>query len=175
MMSKTNFEVLQAKIITDPVVLDRLIAVWKFKENKIVFTNGCFDLIHRGHIEYLAKASAMGDVFVVGLNTDTSVRSIKGRSRPLQDEYSRALILAAMRFIDYVVLFNEDTPENLIRKIQPDVLVKGGDYKPSEIVGHDIVTAKGGKVVTIELVENFSTTQLIKKIRKSNKKKLKLF
>lgn len=174
-MSKTDFEVLQAKIITDPVVLDRLIAVWKFKENKIVFTNGCFDLIHRGHVEYLAKASALGDVLVVGLNTDASVRSIKGRSRPLQDEYSRALILAAMRFVDYVVLFDEDTPENLIRKIQPDVLVKGGDYKPSEIAGYDIVTAKGGKVVTIELVENFSTTRLIKKIRKSSKKKLKLF
>ncbi|NLI24216.1 MAG: D-glycero-beta-D-manno-heptose 1-phosphate adenylyltransferase [Bacteroidales bacterium] len=174
-MSKTDLEVLQAKIITDPVVLDRLIAVWKFKENKIVFTNGCFDLIHRGHVEYLAKASALGDVLVVGLNTDASVRSIKGRSRPLQDEYSRALILAAMRFVDYVVLFDEDTPENLIRKIQPDVLVKGGDYKPSEIVGYDIVTAKGGKVVTIELVENFSTTRLIKKIRKSSKKKLKLF
>lgn len=174
-MSKTDLEVLQAKIITDPVVLDRLIAVWKFKENKIVFTNGCFDLIHRGHVEYLAKASALGDVLVVGLNTDASVRSIKGRSRPLQDEYSRALILAAMRFVDYVVLFDEDTPENLICKIQPDVLVKGGDYKPSEIVGYDIVTAKGGKVVTIELVENFSTTRLIKKIRKSSKKKLKLF
>lgn len=174
-MSKTDLEVLQAKIITDPVVLDRLIAVWKFKENKIVFTNGCFDLIHRGHVEYLAKASALGDVLIVGLNTDASVRSIKGRSRPLQDEYSRALILAAMRFVDYVVLFDEDTPENLIRKIQPDVLVKGGDYKPSEIVGYDIVTAKGGKVVTIELVENFSTTRLIKKIRKSSKKKLKLF
>jgi len=174
-MSKTDLEVLQAKIITDPVALDRLIAVWKFKENKIVFTNGCFDLIHRGHIEYLAKASALGDVLVVGLNTDASVRSIKGRSRPLQDEYSRALILAAMRFVDFVVLFDEDTPENLIRKIQPDVLVKGGDYKPSEIVGYDIVTAKGGKVLTIELVENYSTTKLIKKIRKSSKKKLKLF
>jgi len=174
-MSKTDLEVLQAKIITDPVALDRLIAVWKFKENKIVFTNGCFDLIHRGHIEYLAKASALGDVLVVGLNTDASVRSIKGRSRPLQDEYSRALILAAMRFVDFVVLFDEDTPENLIRKIQPDVLVKGGDYKSSEIVGYDIVTAKGGKVLTIELVENYSTTKLIKKIRKSSKKKLKLF
>ncbi|MGB9746386.1 MAG: D-glycero-beta-D-manno-heptose 1-phosphate adenylyltransferase [Bacteroidales bacterium] len=174
-MSKTDLEILQAKIITDPVALDRLIAVWKFKENKIVFTNGCFDLIHRGHIEYLAKASALGDVLVVGLNTDASVRSIKGRSRPLQDEYSRALILAAMRFVDFVVLFDEDTPENLIRKIQPDVLVKGGDYKPSEIVGYDIVTAKGGKVLTIELVENYSTTRLIKKIRKSSKKKLKLF
>ena len=174
-MSKTDLEALQAKIITDPVALDRLIAVWKFKENKIVFTNGCFDLIHRGHIEYLAKASALGDVLVVGLNTDASVRSIKGRSRPLQDEYSRALILAAMRFVDFVVLFDEDTPENLIRKIQPDVLVKGGDYKPSEIVGYDIVTAKGGKVLTIELVENYSTTKLIKKIRKSSKKKLKLF
>ncbi|HQH41197.1 MAG TPA: D-glycero-beta-D-manno-heptose 1-phosphate adenylyltransferase [Bacteroidales bacterium] len=174
-MSKTDLEVLQAKIITDPVALDRLIAVWKFKENKIVFTNGCFDLIHRGHIEYLAKASALGDVLVVGLNTDASVRSIKGRSRPLQDEYSRALILAAMRFVDFVVLFDEDTPENLIRKIQPDVLVKGGDYKPSEIVGYNIVTAKGGKVLTIELVENYSTTKLIKKIRKSSKKKLKLF
>ncbi|NMB71277.1 MAG: D-glycero-beta-D-manno-heptose 1-phosphate adenylyltransferase [Bacteroidales bacterium] len=174
-MSKTDLEVLQAKIITDPVALDRLIAVWKFKENKIVFTNGCFDLIHRGHIEYLAKASVLGDVLVVGLNTDASVRSIKGRSRPLQDEYSRALILAAMRFVDFVVLFDEDTPENLIRKIQPDVLVKGGDYKPSEIVGYDIVTAKGGKVLTIELVENYSTTKLIKKIRKSSKKKLKLF
>jgi len=174
-MSKTDLEVLQAKIITDPVALDRLIAVWKFKENKIVFTNGCFDLIHRGHIEYLAKASSLGDVLVVGLNTDASVRSIKGRSRPLQDEYSRALILAAMRFVDFVVLFDEDTPENLIRKIQPDVLVKGGDYKPSEIVGYNIVTAKGGKVLTIELVENYSTTKLIKKIRKSSKKKLKLF
>jgi len=174
-MSKTDLEALQAKIITDPVALDRLIAVWKFKENKIVFTNGCFDLIHRGHIEYLAKASALGDVLVVGLNTDASVRSIKGRSRPLQDEYSRALILAAMRFVDFVVLFDEDTPENLIRKIQPDVLVKGGDYKPSEIVGYNIVTAKGGKVLTIELVENYSTTKLIKKIRKSSKKKLKLF
>lgn len=174
-MSKTDLEVLQSKIITDPVVLDRLIAVWKFKENKIVFTNGCFDLIHRGHVEYLAKASVLGDVLVVGLNTDASVRSIKGKTRPLQDEYTRALILAAMRFIDYVVLFDEDTPENLIRKIQPDVLVKGGDYKPSEIVGSDIVTAKGGKVVTIELVENFSTTKLIKKIRKSSRKKLKIF
>lgn len=174
-MSKTDLEVLQSKIITDPVVLDRLIAVWKFKENKIVFTNGCFDLIHRGHVEYLAKASVLGDVLVVGLNTDASVRSIKGKTRPLQDEYTRALILAAMRFIDYVVLFDEDTPENLIRKIQPDVLVKGGDYKPSEIVGSDIVTAKGGKVVTIELVENFSTTKLIKKIRKGSRKKLKIF
>lgn len=128
---------------------------------RIVFTNGCFDILHRGHVEYLAKAAAYGDVMVVGLNTDASVKRLKGPSRPVNDEYARALVLAALEFVSAVVLFDEDTPYNLIKTVQPDVLVKGSDYKPESIVGYDIVTAKGGKVVTVDLVEGFSTTNII--------------
>jgi len=112
-------------------------------------------------VEYLAKAAAYGDVMVVGLNTDASVKRLKGPSRPVNDEYARALVLAALEFVSAVVLFDEDTPYNLIKTVQPDVLVKGSDYKPESIVGYDIVTAKGGKVVTVDLVEGFSTTNII--------------
>ena len=130
----------------------------------IVFTNGCFDIIHRGHVEYLHKAATYGKTFVIGLNTDESVRKIKGENRPVNDEYSRAIVLAAFGFVDFVVLFEEETPYNLIKSIAPDVLVKGSDYKPEEIVGYDIVSSKGGKIVTIDFIPGFSTTDTIKKI-----------
>lgn len=133
---------------------------------KIVFSNGCFDILHRGHVEYLAKAASFGDVMVIGLNTDASVRCLKGPSRPVNDEKSRAFVLAGLEFVSAVVLFDEDTPYNLIKIVQPDFLVKGSDYKPENIVGYDIVTAKGGKVVTVDLVEGYSTTKTIEKMQK---------
>jgi D-glycero-beta-D-manno-heptose 1-phosphate adenylyltransferase len=161
MMGK--LKIIQSKII-DSVELDRTLSLWRFQQKIIVFTNGCFDILHRGHIEYLAKAASQGDVLVVGLNSDDSVRRIKGPTRPFQDELSRALILASLHFVDRVVLFEEDTPYNLISDVQPDILVKGADYKPEKIVGYDIVKAKGGKIVTIQLTEGFSTTNIIKKL-----------
>ncbi|MFA8451343.1 MAG: D-glycero-beta-D-manno-heptose 1-phosphate adenylyltransferase [Bacteroidales bacterium] len=140
---------------------------WQDQKSKVVFTNGCFDLIHLGHIDYLAKAADLGDVLVLGLNTDASVRRLKGESRPIKDEKSRASILAAMSFVDVVVLFDEDTPYDLISLVQPDVLVKGADYKPEDIVGYDVVKAKGGKVVTIEYLPGYSTTAIEHKIKHS--------
>ena len=150
--------------IIDVSDLKQALAYWKFKDMKIVFTNGCFDIIHRGHIEYLAKASSLGDVLLVGLNTDNSVKQIKGESRPIQDESSRALILASLSFIAGIVLFDEDTPYNLIKTVQPDILVKGSDYAPEDIVGYDIVKAKGGEVITIDITEGYSTTAVIKRL-----------
>ena len=135
------------------------------KGKKIVFSNGCFDILHRGHVEYLSKAAAFGDVMIIGLNTDASVKRLKGPSRPVNDEKSRAFVLAGLEFVSAVVLFDEDTPYNLIKTVQPDVLVKGSDYKPENIVGYDVVMAKGGKVVTVDLVEGFSTTKTIEKMR----------
>ncbi|MBO6027201.1 MAG: D-glycero-beta-D-manno-heptose 1-phosphate adenylyltransferase [Bacteroidales bacterium] len=139
---------------------------WRAQGLKVVFTNGCFDLLHRGHVEYLAKAADMGDVLVVGLNTDASVRRLKGEGRPVNDENARALVLAALSFVDAVVLFDEDTPYELIKAVRPDVLVKGADYKPEEIVGYDIVTSYGGRVETIDLVEGYSTTGMIASLRR---------
>ena len=141
---------------------------WKTQNQKLVFTNGCFDLLHRGHIEYLAKSALLGSKLIVGLNTDTSVKILKGNSRPLVDQESRAVMLAALQMVDAVILFNEDTPSELIKKISPNVLVKGNDYKIEEIVGYDIVLASGGKVETIELTKGFSSTSLIKKIKRLN-------
>ncbi len=140
-------------------------AVWKFKGKRIVFTNGCFDIIHPGHIAYLSKAKDFGDILVIGLNSDDSVRQLKGENRPIIPEKERAFMLASLRFVDAVVVFDEETPINLIEMLQPDVLVKGKDYKAEEIVGYDIVKAKGGTVETIELVEGFSTTSLIDKLK----------
>ncbi len=158
-----RLELIKQKII--PVAaLDQTLSQLHFQKKSVVFTNGCFDLLHRGHIIYLAKAASFGDCLVVGLNSDASVKSIKGPSRPIQDEQSRALILASLQFVSMVVLFEEDTPYNLIKKINPDILVKGADYKPEEIVGYDIVKSKGGEIITIDLVEGQSTTELIKKI-----------
>ncbi|MFO7789908.1 MAG: D-glycero-beta-D-manno-heptose 1-phosphate adenylyltransferase [Bacteroidales bacterium] len=131
---------------------------------KLVFTNGCFDLIHRGHVFYLAKAAALGSHLLVALNTDKSVKKIKGDSRPVQDQLTRAYVMAAFEFVDFVVFFNEDTPENIIRRILPDVLVKGGDYDIENIVGHDIVSRAGGEVKTIDFVKSFSTSKIIERI-----------
>ena len=137
---------------------------WKKKNRKIVFTNGCFDIIHRGHAEYLFKASQLGDILIIGLNSDESVRRLKGINRPLQDQYSRSVILASFHCVDYVCIFNEDTPYELIKTVQPDILVKGGDYNPEEIVGYDIVKAKNGEVITIDFVDGYSSSAIIRKM-----------
>ena len=158
------FEKICNKIL-DKEGLEKWLEDCRKNSKKIVFSNGCFDILHRGHVEYLAKAAAYGDVMVIGLNTDDSVRRLKGPSRPVNDEKARAFVLAGLECVTAVVLFDEDTPYNLIKTVQPDVLVKGSDYKPENIVGYDIVTAKGGKVVTVDLVEGFSTTGIINKIK----------
>jgi len=135
------------------------------KERKtVVFTNGVFDIVHRGHVEYLSKARELGDVLIVGMNTDASVRRLKGPKRPVVSQDDRAFVLAALRVVDYVCLFDEDTPYNLINEVVPDVLVKGSDWAINDIVGKDIVEAAGGKVQTIDYVPNRSTTNIIQKI-----------
>ena len=141
--------------------LEEKLNLWRKEGKTIVFSNGCFDILHRGHVEYLSKAADLGDILIIGLNTDTSVKRIKGPSRPVNDEKARAVVLAALEFVDAIMFFDEDTPYNLIKNVQPDVLVKGKDYKAEDIVGYDIVTNKGGKVETIELVEGFSTTNIL--------------
>jgi rfaE bifunctional protein nucleotidyltransferase chain/domain len=137
---------------------------WKSRGLKVVFTNGCFDLVHLGHVDYLEKARNLGDKLVLGLNTDKSVSDIKGPNRPVADEVSRARVIASMEFIDLVVLFGEPTPYELIKNLNPDILVKGNDYLAENIVGADIVKANGGEVKTIELVKGYSTSNLIKRI-----------
>jgi rfaE bifunctional protein nucleotidyltransferase chain/domain len=134
---------------------------------KVVFTNGCFDIVHRGHVEYLTKAKALGDVLFVGINTDASVKRLKGPARPIVCQDDRAFVLAAFHVVDYVCLFDEDTPHELINAVVPDVLVKGSDWKIDSIVGKDIVEAAGGTVQTIEFVPNRSTSDIIKKIADS--------
>ncbi|MEI7896652.1 MAG: D-glycero-beta-D-manno-heptose 1-phosphate adenylyltransferase [bacterium] len=146
--------------------LRKQIAVWRFKDKTIVFSNGCFDVLHLGHVEYLAKARDLGDILLVGLNSDDSVRRIKGPHRPVNKEAARAIILAALTFVDGVIIFGEDTPYELIKLIQPDILVKGKDYEGKEIVGTDIVRAHGGEIVTIELTRGYSTTHTIELAQK---------
>lgn len=135
-------------------------------QKKIVFTNGCFDILHVGHKRYLQQATTLGDILVVGVNSDASVKRLKGPSRPVNNEQDRAEMLSAMGFVDYVVIFDEDTPYELIKKIQPDVLVKGGDYKLDEVVGSDIVLARGGRLELISFVKGKSTTNIINKINR---------
>lgn len=154
-----------SKIVRNKEDLRTTLNQWRFKDEKIVFTNGCFDILHRGHVEYLAKAAALGSKLIIGLNTNASVHRLKGESRPINDEAARAILLSSLIFTDKIVLFDEDTPLELIRFIQPDILVKGNDYKPEEIVGYDILKAKGGEVVTIELTEGFSTTSILNKLK----------
>lgn len=152
------------KIIRKKEELECTLSQWRFKSEKIVFTNGCFDILHRGHVEYLTKAAALGSKLVIGLNTDASVKRLKGESRPINDQEARAIILSSLIFTDRIIFFEEDTPLELIRYIQPDILVKGSDYKPEDIVGYDIVKAKGGEVVTIDLTEGFSTTAILERV-----------
>jgi rfaE bifunctional protein nucleotidyltransferase chain/domain len=146
--------------------LRKQLAIWRFKGKSIVFSNGCFDVLHLGHVEYLAKARDLGDILIVGLNSDDSVHRIKGSHRPVNNEEARAITLAALSFVDGVIVFGEDTPIDLIKLIQPDILVKGKDYEGKEIVGTDVVKAKGGHVVTIELTKGYSTTHTIELAQK---------
>lgn len=159
-----RFDAVQSKII-DANNLEALLTYWKLKNRKVVFTNGCFDIIHRGHVEYLAKAADYGNELVIGLNTDNSVRRLKGETRPVQDEMARAAIMASLQFVSAVILFDEDTPYELIKKVQPDVLIKGSDYNIEDIVGYDIVKAKGGEIITMDFVEGYSTTSIIEKLK----------
>ncbi len=160
----TRLEAIQKKILKQPE-LGRLLAYWRFTNQKLVFTNGCFDIIHLGHIDYLARAASLGTRLLIGLNTDASTRRLKGPTRPINDQHARAMVLAAMSFVDAVVLFDEDTPLGLIRIVQPDVLVKGADYKPEDIVGYDVVTEGGGRVETMEFLPGYSTSLIEKRIR----------
>lgn len=137
---------------------------WKAAGLKVVFTNGCFDLMHIGHVDYLEKARALGDRLVVGLNTDASVQRIKGPSRPICDDFSRSRVLAALQSVDMVVFFDQDTPFDLIRALNPDILTKGQDYSIENIVGADFVLQNGGMVKTIPFVEGYSTSAIVQKI-----------
>ncbi len=153
------------KIYTDITKLQKKVEIWKFNNQDVVFTNGCFDILHVGHVDYLEKAAALGKKLVIGVNTDASVRTLnKGKDRPINDEYARMRILAALGFVDAVILFSEPTPLELITAIKPSILVKGNDYSVETIVGADVVLKNGGKVETIELVEGYSTTKIINKI-----------
>lgn len=136
----------------------------KSENKKVVFTNGCFDIVHAGHVDYLTKSKAFGDVLIVGVNSDISVRDIKGKKRPILNEKERALIISSLKPVDYVTLFDEDTPAKLIEELIPDILVKGADWAVEKIVGRDVVVANGGEVKTIEFVNNQSTSKIIQTI-----------
>ena len=155
---------LKEKIVSQDQALKEL-KTWREKNKKIVFTNGCFDIIHPGHIDYLSQARDLGDILVLGLNTDQSVRRLnKGSNRPINDERIRANVLAGLASVDLIVFFDEETPYNLIKLLQPNVLVKGKDYEVEKIIGFDILKENGGEVITISFLEGYSTSSLIKKI-----------
>ena len=169
-------EVIKSKIFSCESIKHLLERMHYFKR-KVVFTNGCFDILHLGHVDYLAKAADHGDFFVVGLNSDASVKLLnKGANRPLQDQHSRAMVIAALGFVDAVIIFDEENPKSLIEFVRPDVLVKGADYDAQEkdtkskkfIVGSDVVRKNGGEVATIEFVEGYSTSAIEKKISDSS-------
>lgn len=143
--------------------LEQAIADFKKSNKKIVFTNGCFDLLHIGHVRYLEQAKSLGDVLIVGINTDASVQVLKGPTRPIQNENDRAEILASLKAVDHTVLFGEETPINLIKQVKPDILVKGGDWKKEQIVGWDFVESYGGEVKSLQFVDGKSTTNIIAK------------
>jgi D-beta-D-heptose 7-phosphate kinase/D-beta-D-heptose 1-phosphate adenosyltransferase len=151
--------------IVDREELARMVGRWHLLSKKVVFTNGCFDILHPGHIEVLSRAAELGDVLVIGVNADASVQRLKGPERPVNNEQFRSLMLASLSIVDAVCIFGEDTPLELIEGIVPDVLVKGGDYDPEQVVGGDVVREHGGEVVIIPLVEGYSTSRLIHKIR----------
>lgn len=159
-----SLDQIQQKIFTQDRLLTQL-EKWKTQGDKIVFTNGCFDLLHLGHVDYLAKAADLGQRLVLGLNTDHSVRELKGPSRPITSEASRAGILASLFFVDAVVLFDEQTPVNLISAVKPHILVKGADYTIEQIVGADVVLQNGGEVKTIAFLPGYSTTAIEQRIR----------
>ena len=145
--------------------LQETVTNWKSNGYKIIFTNGCFDLLHYGHIHYLSEAQDLGDKLIVGMNSAASVRRLKGEHRPINDELTRQHLLAALEPVDAVVVFEEDTPLDLIKMVMPDVLVKGGDWQPHQIVGSDVVLANGGEVKSLPYLEGYSTTNIEQKIR----------
>ena len=157
-----NIDIIKSKIYDSSTIKSK-VDIWKFENRKIVFTNGCFDILHRGHVEYLSKSKDFGDILIVGLNTDVSVKKLKGENRPINDEESRAFLLSSLFFVDAVVYFEEDTPLKLIKEVQPDVLVKGGDYILNNIVGYDFVKSYGGNIVTVDMIDGYSTTNIIEK------------
>lgn len=158
-------EIIQSKIFENSQNFKPVLDQWRAAGFTVVFTNGCFDLVHRGHIDSLAKAAELGDRLIVGLNSDTSVTLLKGISRPLIDQQSRTILLASLLMVDAVIIFDEETPYELIKAIKPDILAKGSEYELEEIAGYDIVLANGGRVERIELTEGFSTTDIIHKIK----------
>lgn len=160
----SNLQSIKSKIYTLSKLVEQS-KVWRNNGDKIVFTNGCFDLVHRGHVEVLANTADLGDKLIVGLNTDSSIQDLKGKNRPIIDENSRAILLASLQFIDAVVLFSEDTPYHLIETILPDILAKGGDYKVKEITGHELVLQNGGEVILVPFIDGFSTTNIVNKIK----------
>ncbi len=153
------------KIYKSPSDLKHFRDECKKEDLKVVFTNGCFDLLHLGHLSYLSQARALGDRLIVGVNSDTSVSKLKGPDRPIKSQDERLVHLAILSMVDAVIVFNEDTPARLIKNIQPDILVKGGDYKPEEVVGKDWVEQHGGQVVILSFLDGYSTTQLVNKIK----------
>lgn len=161
-----KLEWIKNKIVANRVDLGRLVSRWRNTGKKIVFTNGCFDILHHGHLHLLAQAADHGNILIVGLNTDSSVKRLKGNDRPINHEQDRLFQLASLLCVDAVCLFDEDTPAALIELIQPDVLVKGGDYTIENIVGADLVTSYGGQVSIIPFVQGYSTTGLIADIKK---------
>jgi D-glycero-beta-D-manno-heptose 1-phosphate adenylyltransferase len=158
---------LYRKVITRAEAVE-IAKVWRESGETIVFTNGCFDILHKGHVDYLYRASLLGKRLIIGLNSDASVSRIKGPSRPIQDESSRSILLAGFFFVDAVVIFDEETPYELIRAVQPDILVKGKDYQIEEIIGGDLVLERGGRVETLDFIEGYSTSAIIQKILEGN-------
>ena len=162
-MSK-SLEILNSKILDKERLLVKL-TDWKEENKKIVFTNGCFDLIHLGHIEVIARSADLGDILIIGVNTDNSIKRLKGKNRPIVEEISRAKQLAALEFVDAVVFFDQDTPIDLIKVINPNVITKGGDYNTDQVIGNDVVTQNDGEVVIIPLTQGYSTTSILEKIK----------
>lgn len=163
-MHKSHIELIGSKVFSIEA-LKKQVALWHMKSEKVVFTNGCFDILHRGHIEYLAAAADLGHRLIIGLNSDASVTKLKGEGRPVNHFDDRALALAALRFTDAIIEFQEETPLSLIKTLLPDVLVKGGDYTREGIVGANEVEAAGGNVAIISFIEGYSTTSFLQKIR----------
>lgn len=159
-----KLEKVQHKIVSADALI-KMLNIWRFKGQQIVFTNGCFDLLHLGHIDYLAKAADLGDKLIVALNTDQSTSNLKGPNRPITNEHSRSAILASLFFVDAVILFDEETPLKLIETVRPDILVKGADYTIDRIAGADFVLASGSRVETIEFLPGYSTTLTEQKIK----------
>jgi len=157
-----NFE---KKIIKSSLDLQKTIKTWKKNNQKIVFTNGCFDILHLGHIKTLSESKKLGDKLVVGLNNDESVKVLKGKNRPVNNNYHRSMMLAALSFVDLVVFFEEDTPYNLIKLVLPNIITKGGDYEKKDVIGGDLILSKGGQINIIPLLPNLSSSKLIRKYK----------